>query len=192
MTGDGENFTSPNYPKSYPVDSECIWTIVTTPEDTIELKFHDFHLENTGACRFDFVEIRQGGTRYSPLIGKFCASTIISPINSTGNSLFIRLVSDGTVSEKGFRATWRRISHKTPTTPTIRVSTTPTLAKGKQRCSYVVLFNTSALSLDWSDSTHCLSYQRDCRFRKSGVCCQEQNVSPRVKHSVITSRSYRH
>lgn len=124
MTGDGQEFTSPNYPKSYPVNSECIWTIVTTPGDTIELIFHDFHVENNGACRFDFVEIRQGSTGLSPLIGKFCASTIFSPINSTGNSLFIRLVSDGTVSEKGFRATWRRISHYTPTTPTTPAFTT--------------------------------------------------------------------
>lgn len=136
MTGDGQNFTSPNYPKSYPVNSECMWTIVTAPGDTIELIFHDFHLENNGVCRYDFVEIRQGGTRHSPLIGKFCASTIISPINSTGNSLFIRLVSDGTVSEKGFQATWRRISHNTPTIPTTRAPSTraPTTqpAKGKQ------------------------------------------------------------
>ena len=146
MTGDGKNFTSPNYPKSYPVDSECIWTIGTAPGDTIELRFHDFHLENTGTCRFDFVEIRQGSTRNSPLIGKFCASTIISPINSIGNSLFIRLVSDGTVSEKGFRATWRRISHTTLTTPAMRVSTTPTPAKGNQRCSYVFVFDTSVSS----------------------------------------------
>ena len=124
MTGDGEVFTSPEYPKSYPINSECMWTIGTAPGDTIELKFHEFHLENSGTCRYDFVEIRQGATGHSPLIGKFCASTIISPIKSTGNSLFIRLVSDGTVSEKGFRATWRRISHNTPRTPTTRAPTT--------------------------------------------------------------------
>ena len=124
MTGDGGNFTSPNYPASYSKNSECMWTIVVPPLDTIELTFHEFHLENSGSCNYDFVEVRQGSTRFSQIIGKFCSSTIISPFNSTGNSLFIRLVTDGTVNEKGFRATWRRIPHYISTTPTARPSTT--------------------------------------------------------------------
>lgn len=124
MTGDGGNFTSPNYPESYSKNSECVWTIVVPLQDTIELTFHEFHLENSGSCNYDFVEVRQGSTRFSEIIGKFCASTIISPFNSTGDSLFIRLVTDGTVNEKGFRATWRRISHYIPANQTAQSSTT--------------------------------------------------------------------
>ena len=134
MTGEDGVFTSPNYPKSYPINVQCVWTIVTVPGDTIELKFNDFHLENSGtACGYDFVDIRDGSSLDSPLIGKFCSSKIIGPISSTGNSLFIRLKSDGTVSEKGFRASWKRVSHSTSSTrastsstqpPTTQVSTT--------------------------------------------------------------------
>lgn len=157
MTGHSGNFTSPNYPKSYSKDSECMWTIVVAPQDTIELRFHEFHLENSGSCNYDFVEIRQGRTPVSPLIGKYCASTIISPFTSTGNSLFIRLVTDGTVNEKGFRATWRRISLYIPTTPTTQPATTTqaTIAppESKQRffllfCFFVVVSDICILSIN--------------------------------------------
>ena len=128
MTGEGGFFTSPNYPEPYPVNLQCVWTIVTAPGDTIELKFQEFHLENSGSCGYDFVEIRDGSSLLSPLIGKFCSSKIIGPINSVGNSLFIRLTSDGTVSEKGFRASWRRISHSISSTPASTTQATTTRA----------------------------------------------------------------
>ena len=144
MTGDGGNFTSPNYPESYSKNSECVWTIVVPLQDTIELTFHEFHLENSGSCNYDFVEVRQGSTRFSEIIGKFCASTIISPFNSTGDSLFIRLVTDGTVNEKGFRATWRRISHYIPANQTAQSSTTtkatPSIAPPESK-QYFLLFS---------------------------------------------------
>lgn len=126
MNGEDGVFTSPNYPKSYPINVQCVWTIVTVPGDTIELKFNDFHLENSGTtCGYDFVDIRDGSSLDSPLIGKFCSSKIIGRISSTGNSLFIRLKSDGTVSEKGFRASWRSVSHSTSSTLASTPSTQP-------------------------------------------------------------------
>lgn len=167
MTGEGGFFTTPNYPKPYPVSIQCQWTIATVPGDTIELKFEEFHLENSGSCAYDFVDIRDGNSIHSPLIGKFCSSKIIGPINSTGNFLFIRLSSDGTVSEKGFKASWRRVSHTTPTaqasttpmpsTPasttletTTRASTTtlsPTTPPANGKSYSFVVFDTSILSL---------------------------------------------
>lgn len=124
ITGESGFFTSPNYPESYPYNIQCEWTISTAPGNTIELKFVDFHLENSGACGFDFVDIRDGSSLRSPRIGKFCSSIIIGPINSTGNSLFLRLTSDGSVSEKGFNASWREVSSTTPSVQTSEVFST--------------------------------------------------------------------
>ena len=127
MKGEGGFFTTPNYPSPYPTNTTCVWTIVTAPGDTIELKFEEFHLENSGDCLFDYVDIRDGRSLISPLIGRFCSSQIIAPINSPGNSLLVRFKSDSNVSEKGFRASWRRVSHGISTT---RVSNTPVPSTG--------------------------------------------------------------
>lgn len=123
LTGNGGVFTSPNYPKSYPISIQCEWRIVTSPGGSVELKFQDFHLENSGSCVFDFVEIRDGARADSPLIGTFCSSMIIGRIVSTGNSLFIKLTSDGTVSEKGFNASWKMVSSEAFTSSTQRFTT---------------------------------------------------------------------
>lgn len=116
LTGEGGLFTSPNYPVSYPVNIQCVWRIVTKPTGSVELTFQDFHLENSGSCEFDFVEIRDGAMVDSPLIGTFCSSMIIGKIISTGNSLLVRLTSDSSVSEKGFNASWKLVSYTTSTT----------------------------------------------------------------------------
>ena len=121
MTGESGFFTTPNYPKSYPSNMECEWTIVTSRGYTIELKFEEFNLENSGACLYDFVDVRDGSSEFSSLINRFCASSIIAPIRSSDNSLFIKFKSDSNVSETGFRASWRRVPFDTST---IQASTT--------------------------------------------------------------------
>ena len=99
MTGESGFFTTPNYPKSYPSNMECEWTIVTSHGYTIELKFEEFNLENSGACLYDFVDVRDGSSEFSSLINRFCASSIIAPIRSSNNSLFIKFKSDSNVSQ---------------------------------------------------------------------------------------------
>lgn len=124
MTGEGGLFTSPNYPISYPVNIQCVWKIVTHPTGNVELTFQDFHVENSGDCAYDFVEIRDGAMIDSPLIGTFCSSMIIGKIVSTGNALLIRLLSDGSVSEKGFSASWKSVPSSTAPTTSMPPSST--------------------------------------------------------------------
>ncbi|XP_050435751.1 cubilin [Adelges cooleyi] len=97
---------SPNYPDEYPNSKDCSWVITVPVTNQIELNFTSFMLEESMDCRFDYVEVRNGGYASSPLIGKFCGSKILSSISSMGNSLFIRFVSDGSRARKGFLMQW--------------------------------------------------------------------------------------
>lgn len=99
---------SPNYPDDYRPNKECIWTIKTSPNYQVALRFHAFELEIHENCVYDFVEIRDGGLESSRLLGKFCGQKLPLELHSTGNELWLRFVSDASVEKGGFSASFVR------------------------------------------------------------------------------------
>ncbi|XP_072526077.1 inactive serine protease PAMR1 isoform X2 [Salminus brasiliensis] len=81
--------------ESYPTNARCEWTLQVDRPFTIELKFMMLSLEFDHSCRYDFVEVRDGDSINSQVIGRFCGNERPPPIQSTGNSLHILFVSDG-------------------------------------------------------------------------------------------------
>lgn len=53
-------------------------------------------------------KVREGGSK-GKLLGKFCGSTVPSPIYGSGYLLWLRFVSDKSSSNKGFRASYEAI-----------------------------------------------------------------------------------
>jgi len=53
---------------------------------------------------FDFVELRDGGTENSPLIGRFCGPTLPIVQHSTGHLMWVRFRTDESVPRIGFKA----------------------------------------------------------------------------------------
>ncbi|XP_065344562.1 cubilin [Cloeon dipterum] len=99
--------TSPNYPRKYASNLDCIYIIQVADGQQISLNFTVFDLENSTDCSFDFIEIRNGQSNTSPLVGTFCGNNRPPPIiPSHSNSLWIRFHTDGTLQFKGFRALW--------------------------------------------------------------------------------------
>ena len=84
--------TSPNFPKLYPHDAECIYTISQSNSTYINLTIIQFDIEEVDSdlvC-FDYLEIRDGGSWDSPLIGEFCGGAIPSSLQSTQNKIYMR------------------------------------------------------------------------------------------------------
>ncbi|XP_061400319.1 cubilin homolog [Musca vetustissima] len=98
---------SPNWPRPYADNMNCTWVITAPLGFKIELKVQNFTLEDD--CVGDFLEIRNGPTANSPLIGSFCGNKIPSRIPSFGNSLFVRFLSDGSTQGNGFHLTWEQV-----------------------------------------------------------------------------------
>ncbi|KAK7089216.1 hypothetical protein V1264_024620 [Littorina saxatilis] len=96
--------TSPNYPDDYRPNKECIWKITTDEGYSVALKFQSFEIENHDNCVYDYLEVRDGSDETSPLIGKYCGYKIPDDIESTGNKLYVKFVSDGSVQKAGFAA----------------------------------------------------------------------------------------
>lgn len=65
-----------------------------------------FHLQGDSGCHNDYVEIREGNSTGS-LVGRFCGNSLPSNYTSViGHILWVKFVSDASVSGAGFRATF--------------------------------------------------------------------------------------
>uniref|UniRef100_A0A670J3I9 Tolloid like 1 n=1 Tax=Podarcis muralis TaxID=64176 RepID=A0A670J3I9_PODMU len=97
--------TSPNWPDKYPSRKECTWEISATPGHRIKIVFNEFEIEQHQECAYDHLEVFDGETEKSPILGRLCGSKIPDPLVATGNKMFLRFVSDASVQRKGFQAT---------------------------------------------------------------------------------------
>ncbi|XP_019645305.1 PREDICTED: mucin-2-like [Branchiostoma belcheri] len=104
-------FTTPNFPDgSYPRNTRCSWLIQVT-SGTLELQFPDFNLPDEfvfGLCGFTKVEVYDGSTTSSPLLGTYCTNTP-PPVftSSSGISMLISFTGGSFPTRgQGFRATF--------------------------------------------------------------------------------------
>ncbi|KAI4871253.1 hypothetical protein NFI96_019773 [Prochilodus magdalenae] len=102
-------FNSPNYPAAYPPNIECVWTIISSPGNRLQLSFIQFELQQSTSCDKDYLEIREGSST-GALVGRFCGTSLPSNYTSLiGHVLWVKFVSDSSVSGAGFRATFSHL-----------------------------------------------------------------------------------
>ena len=99
---------SPHFPNNYPNDKICYWIITVPKGFSIALDFETFDVFRSSSCRYDYVEIRDGGNLTSKILGKFCGNTLPGSIRSTGNQLFVTFHSSASYSRKGFSASFTK------------------------------------------------------------------------------------
>lgn len=111
LTKDG-SFHSPKYPDSYPNKVTCRWTIqipqdIIAEENIIKLTFVDFKLEVHSTCLYDSVVIYDGDEgSNSSMLGKFCGEILPSPVYASKGKMTVTFISDETVPDSGFNATF--------------------------------------------------------------------------------------
>ncbi|XP_076472712.1 low-density lipoprotein receptor-related protein 6-like [Babylonia areolata] len=95
---------SPNYPSNYSDNQNCVFSITAPDCYQITLTFTAFDLQAN--CSLDVVEIRDGDSASSPILGRYCGSSVPGPVRSFGSKLWIKFTSDGSITRRGFRATY--------------------------------------------------------------------------------------
>ena len=92
-TEENGHISSPSYPKPYPLYADCNYTISQANETYLLLKVLDFSLYTRlgeEGCE-NYLEIRDGTSERSPVIGKFCANNNIPyTIQSTQSKIRMR------------------------------------------------------------------------------------------------------
>ncbi|KAG8147800.1 hypothetical protein E2320_022922, partial [Naja naja] len=100
------NFSSPQYPHSYPNNIKCRWTIQLPQGYRIKVFFLDLDLEGrnslTDGCDYDHLAVFDGGTEKASLLGKWCGREMLSPIISSRNNLLLVLHTDRNRANRGF------------------------------------------------------------------------------------------
>ena len=75
---------------------------------TIQLSFEAFDVEAESNCDYDFVKVMDSdGTTE---LAKLCGASLPATIKSSGNKLTVLFHSDGSVTKKGFEATWTEVA----------------------------------------------------------------------------------
>ncbi|EFP03418.1 hypothetical protein CRE_09484 [Caenorhabditis remanei] len=95
-------FTSPNYPHNYDNNQLSTYQLATLGSYKILLKFTEFITEPM----YDIVEVYDGDSPNKPLLGSYSGNLGSFTVNSTGNMLYVRFLSDLGTNFQGFSATF--------------------------------------------------------------------------------------
>ncbi|KAM7369047.1 hypothetical protein PAMP_013346 [Pampus punctatissimus] len=101
---DSGQIQSPNYPDEYQSNKVCVWKITVAEGFNVGLSFQSFEIERHDSCAYDYVEVRDGSSESSPLLGSFCGYDKPDDMKSSSNQLWLKFVSDGSVNKAGFAA----------------------------------------------------------------------------------------
>lgn len=85
----------------YGVNTVPQWVILLFFPQT----FNEFEIEQHQECAYDHLEVFDGESEKSPILGRLCGNKIPDPLIATGNKMFLRFISDASVQRKGFQAT---------------------------------------------------------------------------------------
>lgn len=94
---------------NYEPELNCQWVVTGEPGKVLKLTFSLFNIERdvnaTSITCWDYVEIRDGFSPFSPLNGHYCGTTAPRPITTSNNFMWIKFYSDSTTNQRGFVAT---------------------------------------------------------------------------------------
>ncbi|GFS02438.1 Tolloid-like protein 1, partial [Elysia marginata] len=121
-SGTSGTVRSPNYPSNYPNNARCQWVIRTSPGTRVRLSFTYFRLES---CPHDHLLVRDGSSSSSSLIGRLCGSYTPRPIVASGSAMYLEFYTDGSVTYRGFSASYYGVLDGPPTTPVWNPPTSP-------------------------------------------------------------------
>ncbi|XP_059028422.1 deleted in malignant brain tumors 1 protein-like [Mustela lutreola] len=128
LTNNSGSFSSPWYPKKYPINVVCAWDIHVDARVHIKLTFEVVKLENFYGCPYDFVEVFDGPQSESFSLGRFCSGTTPT-FTSSSNRLTVVFHSDAIVTNMGFHASYESIVQDE-----INTDLALRLAGGSHRC----------------------------------------------------------
>ena len=96
------NFSSPNYPINYPNKKRCNWGITVPADYRILVAFDDFQTQRNS----DVLKVHDRASHSSNVVTFLSGDLSSSTYGSSGSSLWFRFTSDGSITAKGFHATY--------------------------------------------------------------------------------------
>ena len=106
----GGTFHSPNFPRTYPGNAYCTWTLEAPEGHSVYVRFTFFELEESKNCFYDNIEIRDE-SEDGELLQRYCGSGVLykPAVRSGRRRLVVIFYSDLAVHKKGFYAVWNTL-----------------------------------------------------------------------------------
>ena len=96
------NFSSPHYPINYPKKKKCTWGITVPGDNRILVTFDEFNTQRNS----DVLKIYDGASNSSDVLAILSGDWSGSTYGSSGPSLWFEFTTDGSITAKGFHATY--------------------------------------------------------------------------------------
>uniref|UniRef100_A0A8V5GPQ1 Uncharacterized protein n=1 Tax=Melopsittacus undulatus TaxID=13146 RepID=A0A8V5GPQ1_MELUD len=104
LRGESGYVASEGFPRPYPPNTNCTWSITVPENQSASLSFRVFDLEPDLRCRFDVVSVWGGSGPDPPLLGRYCGTFRPGPLRAPSNRILVRMESDGATNGRGFLA----------------------------------------------------------------------------------------
>ena len=112
--------TSPYYPRTYPISTNCSWEITASKGERIVLVIKDIKIQECGSsCTCDYLQIQNGSSSDGISGRRRCRYKNRGIVYySTKDVLRVTFVSDSRISSgyRGFRATYIKVKYDAVTT----------------------------------------------------------------------------
>ncbi|XP_013116992.2 cubilin homolog [Stomoxys calcitrans] len=97
----------------YAPDERCAWIVRTDLKQILNLTFTSFDVEEDPGCTHDWLQIHDGSSLTSQLIGRFCGKDLPlgGNILSSQHTLFFWFRSNNATNRPGFHMTWHSQPH---------------------------------------------------------------------------------
>ncbi|XP_078660107.1 ovochymase-like [Branchiostoma floridae x Branchiostoma belcheri] len=102
---------------NYANNQDCTWKITVSTGKYVMLAFTQFDVEQDSTCGYDYVRVYDGHSTHSPVLGTFCGSSLPSNVVASSNIMTVRFVSDSSITETGFAATYSAVDTPPAVTP---------------------------------------------------------------------------
>ncbi|XP_048584552.1 SCO-spondin isoform X3 [Nematostella vectensis] len=163
------NLKSPEFPNNYPNNISCSWVLTVSPGNRIEVTTFvlllDSYSTEDPSCPGDYLEVRQGASRVSPLIGRYCGGSVPPPFVSSSENLFMQFVTDASGSSAGFFLQHKGVCRVqlNETSGTISTPNYPQFYPTSQDCLWSIQVN-SLLEITLNITTLDTEHNDNCTF----------------------------
>ena len=100
LTADSGSFEDGSGNQNYANNRNCTWLIKPANGGTVTLNFDTYNTESG----YDFVTIYDGENANATQLGRFSGASLPNQLVSTGNAMFVRFTTDGSVTASGWSA----------------------------------------------------------------------------------------
>lgn len=72
LHGNHGSFSSPNYPGTYPNNTNCVWDIKAPRGRVVTITFDQISIDDPGDCQSNFLKLYDGRDDSLPPVGPYC------------------------------------------------------------------------------------------------------------------------